>query len=146
MSATQAQLDSIAYIAWHDHRVLVEESGHVIVGQADRPDLRNYAGSGHAGALYTLAETAAGITADGVARPMGGFILLAAAQVRYTRRAVGDLQAEAVLDPAIDRQALAREFEASGKGRARVAVTIRDPDHEAVFEGHFDYAIRRRKT
>lgn len=146
MSATQAQLDAIAYIAWHGHRVLAEGNGRALVSQADRPDLHNYAGTGHAGALYTLAETAAGIAADGVARPMGGFILLAAAQVRYTRRAVGDLQAEALLDPAIDQQALAREFEASGKGRARVAVTIRDPEREPVFEGQFDYAIRRRKT
>ncbi|MCC6250360.1 MAG: DUF4442 domain-containing protein [Rubrivivax sp.] len=145
MSGTQAVLDSIAYVAWHGQRITVEESGRVVVSQPDRADLHNYAGTTHAGALYTLAETAAGVAADGIAAPLGGYILLAAAQVRYTRRAEGALEAEARLDPAIDTAALAAEFAASGRAAATVGVVIRDPGGEPVFEGSFQYAMRRRK-
>lgn len=145
MSATQAVLDSIAYIAWHGQKIEREEAGRVVVTQPDRPDLHNYAGTTHAGALYTLAETAAGVAADGLAAPLGGFILLAAAQVRYTRRAEGALAAEARLAAAADAAALREEFARNGRATLMVGVTVRDPAGEAVFDGSFRYAIRRRK-
>lgn len=141
----QAVLDSIAYIAWHGQKIEREEAGRVVVTQPDRPDLHNYAGTTHAGALYTLAETAAGVAADGLAAPLGGFILLAAAQVRYTRRAEGALAAEARLAATTDAGALRDEFAASGRGALALDVTVRDAQGESVLEGRFDYAIRRRK-
>lgn len=144
MTDTRAVLASIAYVAWHGHELRFEESDRVVVAQPDRPDLHNYVGTVHAGAIYTLAETAAGVAADGVARPLGGFILLSGAEVRYTRRAEGALEAEARLDPAIDRAALARDFAAGGRAALDVAVTIRDPGGAAVFEGTYHYAMRRR--
>lgn len=144
MTDTHAVLASIAYVAWHGQVLRVEEPGRVVVAQPDRPDLHNYFGTVHAGAIYTLAETAAGVAADGLARPLGGFILLGGAEVRYTRRAEGALEAEAQLDPGIDRAALARDFTASGRAKLSIAVTIRDPGGSAVFEGAFHYAMRRR--
>jgi len=145
MSGTQTLLDSIAYIAWHGQRIELDEPGRVIVSQSDRTDLHNYAGTAHAGAIYTLAETAAGVAADQLAAPWGGFILLAAAQVRYTRRAEGALAAEARLARGTDAAALAAEFARSGRGALTVAATVRDPNGEPVLEGSFDYAIRRRR-
>lgn len=144
MNDTQRLLDSIAYVAWHGQRLRLQEPGRVVVAQADRADLHNYVGTVHAGALYTLAETAAGVAADGIAAPMGGFILLSAAEARYTRRAEGALEAEARLDAAADTAALAREFADSGRGRLAIEVVVRDPGGEVVFEGTFRYAIRRR--
>lgn len=145
-AAMQDILDAIAYVAFHGQRIALEEPGHVVVTQPDRPDLRNYAGTAHAGAIYTLAETAAGVAADRLAAPWGGFILLASAQLRYTRRAQGTLRAEARLAAGTDTAALGAEFARSGRGALSVGVTVRDPDGEAVLEGSFDYAIRRRKT
>lgn len=145
MRDTQGVLDAIAYVAWHGQKIRSEAPGRVVVVQPDRADLHNYAGTTHAGALYTLAETAAGVAADGIAAPLDGFILLASAQVRYTRRAEGALEAEARLDPAIDTAALAAEFASSGRAAATVGVVIRDPAGEPVFEGSFQYAMRRRK-
>ncbi len=145
MSGAQAALDSIAYVAWHGHEVRAEEPDRVLVSQPDRPDLHNYAGTIHAGALYTLAETAAGLAADRIAAPLEGFVLLAAAQVRYTRRAQGALDAEARLDPSTDLAALHSEFGRTGRGTATVGVVVHDPGGLAVFEGSFRYAIRRRK-
>lgn len=144
MSNTQALLDSIDYVAWHGQRLRVEEPGRVVVAQPDRPDLHNYVGTVHAGAIYTLAETAAGVAADGVARPLGGLILLGAAEVRYTRRAEGALEAQAALEPGIDRAALASAFAADGRASLAVVVVIRDPGGAAIFEGTFHYALRRR--
>lgn len=144
MSDTQSVLDAIAYVAWHGHRIRIEEQGRVVVAQPYRAELRNYAGTTHAGALYTLAETAAGVTADGIAAPLGGFVLLAAAQVRYTRRAEGTFEAEARFDEHTDTAALAAEFAASGRGAVEVHVAIRDAGGQLVFQGGFQYAMRRR--
>ena len=144
MSDTQALLDSIAYVAWHGQKLRVEEPARVVVAQPDRPDLRNYFGTVHAGALFTLAETAAGVAADHVAGSMGGFILLGEAKLRYRRRAEGALEAQAQLDPAIDLAALAREFAVGGRARMAVEVAIRDLGGEIVFEGTFHYAMRKR--
>ncbi len=144
MRDTQSVLDAIAYVAWHGHRIRIERPGRVVVEQPDRAELRNYVGTTHAGALYTLAETAAGVVADGMAAPLGGFILLAAATVHYTRRAEGALEAEARFGPAADTAALAAEFSASGRGALTVDVVIRDAGGQSVFEGSFQYAMRRR--
>lgn len=140
----QRLLDSIAYVAWHGQQLRLLESGRAVVLQPDRADLHNYVGTAHAGAIYTLAETAAGVAADSVAAPLGGFILLSAAEARYTRRAEGALEAEARRDAAADTAALAREFADSGRGRLAIEVVVRDPGGEVVFEGTFRYAIRRR--
>lgn len=144
MSDTQRVLDAIAYVAWHGQNITVEDADRVVVSQPDRPDLHNYAGTTHAGALYTLAETAAGVAADGIAAPLGGFILLAAAQARYTRRAEGALEAEARIDPTADTAALATQFAASGRAAVTVGVMIRDAGGQPIFEGSFQYAMRRR--
>ena len=71
--------------------------------------------------------------------------MLGAAELRYTRRAAGTLEAEARLDPGIDSEALVRDFTAAGRGALAVAVVIRDPGGETVFEGTFHYAMRRRR-
>lgn len=144
MSATQALLDSIAYVAWHGQVLRANEPGRAVVTQPDRADLRNYVGTVHAGAIFTLAETAAGVAADSIAAPMGGFILLSAAEQRYTRRATGALTAEARVDPATDHAALAVDFAASGRGALTVAATVRDSSGEGVFDGTFHYAMRKR--
>ncbi|GIK82925.1 MAG: DUF4442 domain-containing protein [Alphaproteobacteria bacterium] len=144
MSATRALLDSITYVAWHGQVLRADEPGRAVVTQPDRADLRNYVGTVHAGAIFTLAETAAGVAADSIAAPMGGFILLSAAEQRYTRRATGALTAEARVDPATDHAALAVDFAASGRGALTVAATVRDSSGEGVFDGTFHYAMRKR--
>ena len=142
--STQRLLDSIAYVAWHGQKLQLREPGRALVVQPDRADLHNYVGTTHAGAIYTLAETAAGVAADSVAATMGGFVLLAAAELRHTRRAQGTPEAEARLESTADVEALAREYVDSGRGRLSVGVHVRDAGGEAVFDGTFHYAIRKR--
>lgn len=143
-AATQDLLNSIAYVAWHGQVLRAEEPGLAVVTQPDRADLANYVETVHAGAIFTLAETAGGVAADSVASAMGGFVLLGGAEMRYTRRAKGAFTAEARLDPASDRTALAADFAASGRGALTVAIAVRDGDGEAVFDGTFHYAMHKR--
>ncbi len=144
-AATQDLLDSIAYVAWHGHKVVDEGEGFVAIAQQARKNLLNYVGAAHAGAIYTLAETAAGVAADSVARPLGGFILLRGAEVNYTRRAAGALVARAEADESARRET-AERFADNGRADLSVAVVIYDSDERPVFEGAFHYALRARTS
>lgn len=143
MNDTQALLDSIAYVVWHGHTVIAQDAGSVQIGQPQRTDLLNYAGATHAGAMYTLAETASGVAADSVARPLGAFILLRGAEVQYTRRASSALVARAQADESARRVA-ARRFRENGRADLSIAAVIYDSEEQPVFEGHFHYAFRPR--
>lgn len=144
----QKTLDAIKYVAWHDIRVLDEgageSTGSVTVLLPARDDLLNYVGTGHAGAIYTLAETAGGVAADSVAQTMDAYILLKGANVVYTRRAAGDLTAKGVVAKATGEQAQ-QIFSESGRADLTVEVDIRDGEDKSVFQGTFNYALRARK-
>jgi acyl-coenzyme A thioesterase PaaI-like protein len=107
--------------------------------------VHNIIGTIHAGALFTLAETAAGVAAFGAAPGDGAMVLLRAAKVRYTRRAEGDLVATAWAPPEL-AQAAGADFEADGRADLVIEVAIIDDHGEPVFEGSFDYALRARKS
>lgn len=141
----QDTLDEIGYVAWHAIRVTDEAVGRVSVALPPRDDLLNYVGTAHAGALFTLAETAAGVAADGVAQTMNAFILLRNTTVNYTRRAVGELIAtgEVALGAAA---ATERAFTESGRADLAIGVVIRDAERNDVFDGTFNYALRPRKA
>ena len=61
----QEVLARIPYVA-HHHLEVEAEPGCVQVRLPPRPELTNHVGIFHAGALYTAAETAAGVAAWGV--------------------------------------------------------------------------------
>ena len=143
--STQSMLDTIAYVAWHDIRVVDQRVGWVQVALPARDDLMNYVGTGHAGALYTLAETAAGVAADSLAQTLNAFILLRQATVSYTRRAMGELVATGEADAQSTVAAKAR-FADTARADLVVRVVIHDVENEPVFEGRFDYALRPRKS
>lgn len=142
-NSIQETLDNIRYVAWHDIEILDEAQGAMTMRMPARDDLLNHVGTGHAGAIYTLAETAAGVTADSVAQTMNAFILLRGAEIKYTRRADGDLVAKgSVLSPSVEQ---ARQvFAKSSRADFVVDVDIRDQDDRSVFQGRFDYALRPR--
>lgn len=139
---TAALLAKIPYLDPLHVAVVAEGEEGVTVSAPFGPEVANYAGSFHAGALFTLAETAAGTAAHRLTADLGGFVLLRGATVRYTKRAVGAISATAKALPK-DREALRRGFTDSGRADADVAVTITGPEG-LVFEGTFDYAMRRR--
>jgi acyl-coenzyme A thioesterase PaaI-like protein len=139
----QEVLNNIKYVAWHNIEVLQEGPGAVTVFLPARDDLVNYVGTGHAGAIYTLAETAAGVAADSVAQTIDAFILLRDAQVHYTRRAEGDLTAKGLVEIEASEQAQA-VFRDERRVNMPVQVDIRDEQDQSVFQGTFNYALRPR--
>lgn len=143
-TTTQQTLDSIAYVAWHGHQLVEEYADRVTVAQPERADLLNYVGTAHAGALFTLAETAGGVLADHRARALDCVILLRSATVHYLRRATGRLAATAGLDT--DTTLAAAHRADAGEGAdLRVRVRIYDVSSQPVFDGEFHYALRPRK-
>ncbi|WP_093173847.1 DUF4442 domain-containing protein [Sinosporangium album] len=74
------------------------EDGLAVARLADRPDLHNHVGGPHAGALFTLAETASGaalLSAYGDAMASGATPLALTATIRYLKLAKGEVVAEA---------------------------------------------------
>lgn len=138
-------LDTIPYVVWHEIDVLEEGASGTKMKLGFRPDVLNYVGTMHAGALYTLAETVAGVAADGAAQSVGAFILLRDAQVRYTRRTDTDVVASASVETATMEE-VRSQFETDSRANMSVEVTIADEESETVFEGTFNYALRPRKT
>lgn len=141
----QDLLATIPYVVWHDIRVDADSGDEVTVRIPFRPDLANYVGTFHAGALYTLAETVSGVVADRAIPGEEAYVLLRGAQVSYTRRPEGDVVATAQKIKADAATALA-DFEASGRADIAVDVTMKDSLGESVFAGRFDYALRPRKA
>lgn len=137
----QDTLARIPYIGLHGLEVRLLDENTVEARMPLRPELANYVGTAHAGALFTAAETAAGAAAYGIVAAADGFALLRGASVRYTRPAESAVLATATVHP--ERAAAARE-EFGAKGRADVEIGVRsvDAEGETVFEGGFDYALR----
>ncbi len=94
---------------------------HVGHGQARatlpyRPEVGNHMGTAHAGAVYTLGESASGgvvlsLFADQI--PKGGFVALKAARVAHTKAAPGDVVATAAV--AGDAAELRASYDETGK-------------------------------
>lgn len=139
--ALEALLARIPYVVWHDIRVVEETPGSVKLSLCAREEIANYIGILHAGAINTLAETAAGSVANNVIEGNIAFVLLRDANVRYTRRADGEITAVATVD-ADAASAAQAEFAEHARADIAVAVDVTDGDGETVFTGTFDYALR----
>jgi len=136
-------LAAIPYSAPLGLRAHVEPGRPVRVEMPFARGVANYIGTAHAGALFTLAEAAAGIAAHCLVEDLGGIVLLREATVRYTRRAESDMTAAAAI--AADGEGAARAaFERDRRGEASVAVAVTDATGSSVFDGTFVYALRSR--
>jgi len=127
------------------HGLSVDQTdGGVLVCMPMGEDITNHVGTVHAGAMYTAAETAAGVAAFSIVPDQQAYVLLRGAEVRYTRRAEGDVSAVAHVAAGEAASALAA-FEDGGRADAKVEVSATDPEGETVFEGTFAYALRPRR-
>lgn len=142
--ALDALLARIPYVVWHDIQVVEESPGVVRLALSAREEIANYVGILHAGAIYTLAETAAGSVANSVIADNAAFVLLRDANVRYTRRADGEITATAKVDTEA-ASAASSEFAAQARADIAVDVDVTDAGGDTVFAGSFTYALRPRK-
>jgi acyl-coenzyme A thioesterase PaaI-like protein len=93
---------------------------HAVLYLRNRKRVQNHTGSVHAAAVALLAETASG-TVLTMNLPDDRVPLLKSMQLDYTKRAKGDLLAEATLDAAARKR-----VRAEAKGEIIVPVTVSD--------------------
>jgi len=101
----------------------------------DRPELHNHLGTAHAGAVYTLAESASGAVVLSIfGRQLMGppegrpFIALKESATRHRRARPGPVVAEARLDG--DSAAVRAAYAAGGAADFEIDVTLRVGDEE----------------
>lgn len=144
MTTVKAILASIPYLRPHALRLLPATDGSVRVRQPFRGEVTNIVGTMHAGALFTLAETAAGVAAFNVAPDRRPMVFLRSVTARYLRRVSADVTAVGRVGAEAAERARAT---LAAAGRADVAVTVRieEDDGAVAFEGEFDYAMRAER-
>lgn len=134
-------LAAIPYLQPHALEVTESADDHLTVKMPFGKQLTNHVGTMHASALFTIAETAAGLHATSVIPGNRAIPLLRGATVRYTRRASGDLTATARVKGGDSERVLA-DFDANDRADVDIEVDVVDDENETVFKGTFDYAMR----
>jgi len=137
----EAILASIPYLQGHRLELVEAGRGAARLRLDLRPEMTNHVGLLHAGALYTLAETTAGVAVQGAVPE--AMILLRDATLRYLRPAHTDVAAVGLVDLEAARQA--REcFAADGRTDLAATVTVSATSGEELVEATFTYALRSR--
>ncbi|NUT40115.1 MAG: DUF4442 domain-containing protein [Thermoactinospora sp.] len=116
--------------------------GVAVCRVADRPELRNHVGGPHAGALFTLAESASGaamlsVFADQLSRATP---LVTVSTVKYLKLALGEIVATAHVRA--DRAAVLELLDAGKRPTFEVAVELRNADDVVVSELTVDWTLR----
>ena len=113
-----------------------------VLRMPDRADLHNHVAGPHAGAMFSLAESASGAVVMGsFADQLGRATPLAAeATIRYLKLAMGEVTAEAVLGRSRDE--VLADLDEGKTARFDVAVTIRDAAGVTTGEMTIQWALR----
>ncbi|GAA4576908.1 DUF4442 domain-containing protein [Planotetraspora kaengkrachanensis] len=117
-------------------------TGTAVARMPDRDDLHNHVGGPHAGALFSLAESASGAAmlsafADQLSRAVP---LATVASVRYLKLAMGEVTASATLRA--DRDEVVARLDAGERPEFDVVVDIRDAAGTVVSEVTVSWTLR----
>lgn len=142
--------DSIAALVPFSGYVGVEvkefAAGSAVAVLASRPELLNHIGSLHAGALYTLAETASGAA---MLSGLGPLIADASPLVRssttaFRKIAGGPIKATAKMDAPVAETI--ERFRAEGRVDFKVSVSLTNDQAVEVAFMSFQWSLRARRT
>lgn len=126
------------------HHARVERLDATRTRIPDAPELTNHIGSVHAGALFTLAETASGgamMASFGAAVGEGVRPLVRRSEIRYLRVARGEIIATArIAEPA---EAIADRLARDGRTDFEVAVALTDAEGQTVAEMDVTWNLAR---
>src|SRR5215213_3939222 len=116
--------------------------GEATVRLPERQELTNHVGSQHAGALFTVAETASGAAFVGAfAERLGEVTPLArSAEISYVKIAQGPIDAAATL--AIDREDALATLDADGKVVFPSEIALTDSDGQLVATATVHWHVR----
>jgi uncharacterized protein (TIGR00369 family) len=119
--------------------------GEAVARLPERPELTNHVGSQHAGALFTVAETASGAAFVGAfAERMGDVTPLArSADISYEKIAKGPIDASAKLG--VDPAAALATLDAEGKVVFPCEVELNDADGQRVATAVVQWHVRLNK-
>jgi len=120
-------------------------AGEATVVLPERDELKNHVGSQHAGALFTLAETASGAAFVGAfAERMGDVTPLArSAEIAYEKIARGPITAQASLG--IDKDEALASLDREGKVEFPCRVVLSDADGTQVATATVNWHVRLNK-
>jgi uncharacterized protein (TIGR00369 family) len=118
------------------------EQGHAVARLPERADLHNHVGGPHAGALFTVAESASGAAmlsafGDQLSRAVP---LATEARIRYVKLAKGEVVAQARLQA--ERDEVVGLLDAGGRPEFEVGVEIRTTDGTLVSELTVGWTLR----
>jgi uncharacterized protein (TIGR00369 family) len=136
-------LSTVPYAAHTGVDLIEVAPGAAIAVLDQRDEVSNHIGTMHAGALFTLGETASGGAMVGTFKDLMGQIrpVAANASIRYTRLAKGKLTAQARCSEA--PEALRGRLDADGKVAFDVEVDIQDADGQSVAGMTVAWHVRR---
>lgn len=125
-----------------DLQITEISEGEATVLLPDRPELKNHVGSQHAGALFTLAETASGAAFVGAfLERMGDVTPLArSAEIAYEKIANGEITARARLG--IPAAEALETLDAEGKVEFPCEVELTDADGTLVAAANIRWHVR----
>ncbi|MES2342706.1 MAG: DUF4442 domain-containing protein [Pseudomonadota bacterium] len=112
----------------------------------DAPELTNHIASVHAGALFTVGETASGAAMVGAFPDLIGGVraVTRKSEIRYLKIARGEITARAVLaEPA---EAIRGRLSEAGRADFEVVVTLEDPGGQTVAEMSVTWNLSRRSA
>ena len=119
------------------------EPGRALLRLRDDPAKHNHIGTLHAGALFSLAESASGLAMmAGVAERLAGVTPLAAkAEITYKKVARGDVTADARIEGGVD--AVLATLDAEGRVRFPVVVDVADESGEVCAVVRVEWHLKR---
>lgn len=141
----QGMNEAVPFVKHLGLEVLEISLGEATVRLPERAELTNHVGSQHAGALFTLAETASGAAFVGAfAERLGDVTPLArAAEISYERIARGPIDASAKLGvPAAEALAT---LDAEGKVVFPCEIELTDGDGERVATATVQWHVRLKQ-
>lgn len=135
-------LQSVPFARTLDISFDTVEPGFAVARMPDRADLHNHMGGPHAGALFSLAESASGAAVlsafgDQMSRATP---LAANAAIRYVRLAMGEVVAEARLRAV--REEIVARLDAGERPEFEVTVDVRTVDGVLVSEMTVAWTLR----
>ncbi|SHE73804.1 DUF4442 domain-containing protein [Streptoalloteichus hindustanus] len=113
---------------------LATEPGRVVVALPDHENTRNHVGGPHAAMMFGAGETASGaVVMASFAEQLGRATpLVAHAEIRYRKLALGPLRADAVLGRTVEE--VVAELDAGQRPEFPVHVTLTNADGETTGE------------
>jgi len=105
--------------------------------------VQNHIGSMHAGAQFTLAESASGVYLSSLVPELEGKIvpLLRESSVKYKKVALGRVHTEVFVDEK-DVEKFKLQFEAKGRATIIAKVILKDEEGDVTCEGSFKWFVQ----